>query len=505
MAVIMFVVLVLTFGVVMPLAQRSRRRRREERLQQVATSLGVGPPVDVAVPWGTEPLRGVEFPWQGVRAAFVYEAWGRYELGWVMLRDASLPRIYARRETAIDRVGKRLGLNREVQTGDPDFDAKVYLETDESDALVQRAMGSPAMRLAVGALVAGAQPYVRLGPGAIAQRLGSDWGPVPKPDELAQALRALSTVAVAAPRIDPADLPAPSRGRGDVAATAAVAAFAVALFGVYVLPIGYADYRSPLRGEDQDVVAKAMLLVWFALVPATWWWVRGHSRSFRNFLTVVLLSWIPLLTLGPGAIFLANAIFDRGPTTTHEVAILRRRVTSRKVDHRHLYVRWWDAPHDEVDLEVSAATFRGIHTGDLVTVRARPGAFGWPWAESIALRRAAPSVRLTARVRAVTGPAPVTVGAACAFRVSRRPTRAGYECQTELRCGGSRLYGSDTRGFFACTFDDDPPLVTGGDPTTSRGDQNPAMSIDTREGTMAVWDDTPRGAWHVDLDVGPAR
>ena len=81
----------------------------------------------------------------------------------------------------------------------------------------------------------------------------------------------------------------------------------------------------------------------------------------------------------------------------------------------------------------------------------------------------------------------------------------GYRCQTEVRCGEARLYGADTLGYFACAFDGQAGLVVGGDPATSRSDRDPAMAIDTRAGTLAVWDDRRRGAWRVELDLNPAH
>ncbi len=504
MATIMLLVLVLVVGIIMPLAERSRRRRRDERLSTYAPTLGAGPPTDITVPWSTRPQRGAEFTWRGLRAALVVEPWGRYEVNWVVLRGPSLPRIYARRETGLDRLGKRLGLNRETQTGDAGFDARVYLETDDPEALVQRALGSAEARAAVEALLA-MQPYVRLGPDAAAVRVGGTLGVMPPREEVERALEALSALVTAVPAIDPRDLPAPSRRPGDVMATVAFAAFVVTLFGLYVLPIGYVDYRSPLLPADQDKAASVMGLVWLLLIPATWLRVRGHSRSFRNFLTVVLCSVPALLVLGPEVLFLANAAFDGSDAVAREAMIVRRHRGGGKVEHRYLDVRWWDEPHRVVEMQVSAATFRGLNTGDLMTLQTHAGAFGWPWTERLDLRRAAPSLAFTARVRSISGPARATVGATCAFAVSRRPTRAGYQCQTEVRCGGVWLYGGDTRGFFDCTFDEQRALVSGADPSGTRIDRDPGLSIDSHAGTMAIWDDPSHGSWRVELDVGLVR
>jgi hypothetical protein len=501
-SICMLFALVITFGVIYPIAARSRRKRHERLLQQLAPSLGAGAPVDVAAPWMKAPTRGLEMPWRAQRAAVFIEEVGRYDYYWAALLGPSLPRIYVRPEIAVDRAGKTVGLNREVQTGDADFDAGVYLETDESEATVQRALGAPAMRAALRAALTGGYPYVRLGPGMVAVRLGYKLSGAPTPEELERALQAIAPVAASAPAIDPAEIRPVGRMRGDLAAAATVVAFMVAMVLGFAAPVGYADYWSPLRDADQRAGVVVTVVAWLALFPISWIWMRGHSRSFRNFLVTVLLSAVPLVLLGSGLIYLANAALDRGPSTARETAITWRSATSGRRSSRYLYVASWERPGAETSFEVSEPTYRRFHPGDTAVLTTRPGAFGWPWIERMDLRRPSPSHAVTALVRAVTGPARVAVGAACAFRVSRRPPVRGVEqCQTEVICNGVTLYGSESRGYFDCAFTDAPPAVAGRDASTSAVDHDPAMAIDTRAGTMSVWDTTYRGSYRVELLV----
>lgn len=67
-----------------------------------------------------------------------YRAEGRVTL------DAPVE-LVLRRERSLDGLGKRFGVNREVQLGDPSFDREVYVESDGSDEQV-RAIASPAFR-----------------------------------------------------------------------------------------------------------------------------------------------------------------------------------------------------------------------------------------------------------------------------------------------------------------------------------------------------------------------
>ena len=54
--------------------------------------------------------------------------------------------VVVRQEHALDRLGKRLGIDREVQTGDAAFDAAVYIESDAADADVLRLFADARVR-----------------------------------------------------------------------------------------------------------------------------------------------------------------------------------------------------------------------------------------------------------------------------------------------------------------------------------------------------------------------
>jgi hypothetical protein len=500
-SVIMLFTFGIVFGVAYPLANRSRRRRREVLLQTLAPALGASAPEDIPTPWTKAPLRGLALSWRGHRAALFIQEEGRYDVAWVALLGPSLPRIYVRPETGRDRAGKTLRLNREVQTGDAEFDASTYLETDESDATVQRALAPAPMRASLRSLLTGGLPFVRLGPDMVATRIGSTLTP-PSPESIEQALQGLAGVATAAPRIDPSELRAPTRMRGDLIAQATTVTFLVSIVAVYLLPIGYVDCWSPVWDSDQNTGALASFTAWLTLPVLCWVWMRGHSRSFRNYLTTVLLALLPLMLLGTELLFVGNALLDHGGVTPHEVVISRRRTSSGRRTHRYLFAPSWEPPGAEVRMQVAASTYRRFHPGDAVVLFTRPGALGWPWIERMELRRASPSIAVTATVLSVTGTAPVPVGATCAFRVSRRPAESGVgRCQTQIACGGARLYGTESTGYFNCVFTEDPPAVQGRDGATSRGDRDPAMEIDTRAGTVAVWDEVRGSRYQVQLRV----
>lgn len=111
-----------------------------------------------------------------------------------------------------------------------------------------------------------------------------------------------------------------------------------------------------------------------------------------------------------------------------------------------------------------------------------------------------------ATVSSVTGSPVASSGQACEFNVERRDRDDGtFWCNAQMVCGGHLLYGGPTAGFFPCTLYEGPPRhVVGNDPTTTREDQDPAMTLSTVDGTLEIWDDPsgPNGEFrlvaHVD-------
>src|SRR5262249_19632846 len=72
---------------------------------------------------------------------------------YVMVKTLPMPRMLLRPERGRDRFGKAVFLNREVQSGDPAFDDRIYIETDEPAETVRRALESVKVREAIGALL----------------------------------------------------------------------------------------------------------------------------------------------------------------------------------------------------------------------------------------------------------------------------------------------------------------------------------------------------------------
>lgn len=100
---------------------------------------------------------------------------------------------------------------------------------------------------------------------------------------------------------------------------------------------------------------------------------------------------------------------------------------------------------------------------------------------------------VVARVDAVTGSAPVAVGATCNFNVERHSFASppGYWCRAQIRCNGVLLYGAGTSGYFQCTLGASPSgrTVVGSDGQTTSADTDASMTLSTVGRQLTLRDD----------------
>jgi hypothetical protein len=113
-----------------------------------------------------------------------------------------------------------------------------------------------------------------------------------------------------------------------------------------------------------------------------------------------------------------------------------------------------------------------------------------------------PPLSVHATITSVTGTPGVAVGQTCEFHVERRDRDdgSGFWCNSQVVCGGHALYGGPNAGFFPCTLFYAPTRgVVGADPNTTATDEDAALSIDSGQQHLEVWDDArgPNGEFRV--------
>ena len=258
-------------------------------------------------------------------------------------------RIVARREQWLDRLGKRLRINREVQTGDPRVDRTVYFETDVADATLRNLFADQRARDVLLELLSGVAETVLVAPAPEEAMLRTQMGmgvradskdarpqdprlvaeiasrtlaveiPAGRFGDVASIARAAEALVRFGALLSETTGPAGPYGRGGLVALPpaartrfgrgiAVAAIAVATwvgFGVLSAPPTF-GWRAFELGAVLGAVS------WSALVVVAIALLRGRSTSLRHVIVaaVVLLGAIPI---GGRVGELLNAALGRGP------------------------------------------------------------------------------------------------------------------------------------------------------------------------------------------------
>ena len=113
-------------------------------------------------------------------------------------------------------------------------------------------------------------------------------------------------------------------------------------------------------------------------------WMRGHSRSPRNFLVFNGLALFVAPTSMPTSAWFLNAQLDSSPVTAHETTVVSkhsysgRSLTRRTIRFHSLYT-----PGAFGSLEIPSQPYAAVQPGDTIRINTRAGRFGWMWVESV--------------------------------------------------------------------------------------------------------------------------
>lgn len=375
---------VLTSGIWVPLLVWRRQRQTRRRFEALAAELGaVNEGGKLVVPAFAH----------GCAVGLQPGTRGKPSVLDVTLRDGGAvpgasPMILLRREGRLDRLGKRLWLNREVQVGEPDFDRAVYIESSAPDEVVRSVLGDPTRRRAVLDVLGAGFAQVRiLGPGSV---VSASW-PTPATLPLDSAVvrevaRCLAVIAPAVPRREPpADaVPLGATGVLRVVGTivlvlAAVAGFAGAPGLTMTLGKAYPTLTSDLQHVALAVAGGLFLLA----LPVVGLAVRGRSESLRYFVlvAVLLLYLLPFYTVS--AFLGINAAFDGSASARRASRVMDRWITRGKGSALHVRLAGLQRGDDPIEMEIDADTYAKLEPNAAVVVTTGEGALGWEWIRGI--------------------------------------------------------------------------------------------------------------------------
>jgi hypothetical protein len=291
-----------------------------------------------------------------------------------------LPWLVVFQEGMVERVGKALGLNREVQTGDPEFDGVAYIDTIESDDAVQRVLGDAGVRRDIQRLLALEYKVQLSSRGVEAFHLYAQGTP-PDLSGVPEAIGILADVAKRLPNLSDVRFrgAVPVMGRGVLAGS-----FAWIAFGVVA---GFLDafLHSPAArtlndGHKPLVLFSGAILVWSLYVGVATALLRGHSYSFRSALTVAGLALFGAPILGVVLAASLNQTLDSSQPEAHTVSVTGTTMVKGKC---RVDVTPW-IPGATLSLAIGCSQRTRYPAGSSITLQAHDGALGMPWVEPLA-------------------------------------------------------------------------------------------------------------------------
>jgi hypothetical protein len=301
------------------------------------------------------------------------------------------PHLTVRRESRMDRLGKSLRINREVQTGDALFDDAVYIESDAADADVIAVLGEDRARRAVVALLDLGFKQIGindLGDTLTAGYQTSNFAAV-DPVRLRPAAEHLRAIARSLPRFSGPVVRPSFWDRATFAVTGSIV-FAI---GALIALLSFKSAYPPITADASGTGMLVGLAAWIVALPILVLLLRGRATSFRMLIICasVLLAGLPMSAVA-STIGMNGALDDARPVAHPTHVLGTRTVRGKNSTTYYVSVAGW-RDKQPVELEVSRSFMNSVSRGTQVIVTVGPGYFGWEWLRSIRMETSGSSKR----------------------------------------------------------------------------------------------------------------
>lgn len=287
-----------------------------------------------------------------------------------------------RAESAIDRFGKRIGLNRELQTGDAGFDDRVYVESDDADEQLATLL-RPTVRASVQTILDAARDARITLYDDVAQRL-QVLLPVHRAEQVERESFAalLDTIA----RIVEHAPPVERSGRSSPRDPRKLATISILVFSILSVPfVIIADATT--RHVGYDLVATGFLVAfaaWLLAVPLLALLYRRRSTALRHFVLGTVLLMVGLPCFATASLTVANAAGVETPLQRHELEVLEKWRTTGKSTSYYLRTRSYRPGESELRISLRYAEFQNLPYSGRIVLTTREGRLGFDVLVSIA-------------------------------------------------------------------------------------------------------------------------
>jgi len=326
-----------------------------------------------------------EYDWRGRRVVAGVRDITRYTYRTSLrILTSSLPYVVIFPEGKVERLGKSIGLSRELQTGDPSFDGVAYVDTTEKNPPVRQLLESARVRSSILRLLSLGYKVQFSNEGIQAYQVVSH-GKMPDLSRVGEAVSSLGELADSLPIFDP------STFRGKVGASRFHLLLLVFAWVPFLFAMGLLDavFDSPggrtLHFGGGGVTLLAIvggLIAWVFYVGIIAVLLRGRSYAFRTLIFAALAALLGVPGFGVMAALTLNQTLDRSPAIENPAKLVRK---FQYEGDRKFFLEPGSEGQALQEIPVSDAVYSSYRVGDSVLLRVHSGAFGLPWVEPMTL------------------------------------------------------------------------------------------------------------------------
>ncbi|KJR43455.1 hypothetical protein MCHI_000647 [Candidatus Magnetoovum chiemensis] len=301
----------------------------------------------------------------------------------ISLNSASAANLIIRKEGKFDNISKKLGIVKELQTGDSEFDSKLFIETmDKNFASLLLSDKLKRQNIKIGFDAYNVEKISILTNKTETTIAGRKPNNI-KPSEITDLLTLLSSLISSEPYTRMVERSFLHRAStSNLMLLALIPSFISTAMSVFLFIAGFVNYK-PLDGDIVFGAIKFSLpltvITAGVIVFALFKYVRERYDAHKVILTCAILYFLCFASTGIGYFIFTNGYFDKSKAETHEVIVKDKTITRGKNSAYYLHFMRWDIEGSFKRISVSNDFYSSVNIGEMVAITTKNGYRGYEW------------------------------------------------------------------------------------------------------------------------------
>lgn len=289
---------------------------------------------------------------------------------------ANLPDVEMRKESGTDRFGKRIGLNYELQTGDPLFDEHVFVVCGRDNTVLNRLLEPDGVRKGVLFVLQSGFDRIAFGKNGFTTHKQCGGAFTITTQQFEEILAALEMIQQALPNFREGEI----RYQTFKPFMLVGVSLTVSVIGGLILVIAGSSQYPPLDNALYFSGIGAGLMVWLVTLFLAGRFLRGKPDAFRAWLTgtVLGLGIAPLLCVGMALVL--NGYFDTSTPVPHTARVQDMQTVRNKNSRTYyVHVKSWRPTEPTLKIKVPPLYYQSQSIGKNANITTKSGYLGWEW------------------------------------------------------------------------------------------------------------------------------